>query len=120
MLDPNGLATVGGNEGDLDFGRPALALERDAEPLAQWGQVLTAHAMREAIRRAKAHGVSAVALRNSGHSGTALYFTLLAARDGCVAILSTNARPAMAPWGGRKKTVGTNPLLVRGEAREAE
>ena len=73
------------------------------------GQVLTAHAMRDAIRRAKAHGIAAVALRNSNHFGTALYFTLMAARAGCVAFLSTNASPAMAPWGGRQKTVGTNP-----------
>jgi LDH2 family malate/lactate/ureidoglycolate dehydrogenase len=71
--------------------------------------VLTAHAMRDAIRRAKAHGLAAVALRNSNHFGTALYFTLMAARAGCVAFLSTNASPAMAPWGGRQKTVGTNP-----------
>jgi len=73
------------------------------------GQVLTAHAMRDAIRRAKTHGIAAVALRNSNHFGTALYFTLMAARAGCVAFLSTNASPAMAPWGGRQKTVGTNP-----------
>jgi LDH2 family malate/lactate/ureidoglycolate dehydrogenase len=33
----------------------------------------------------------------------------MAARQGCVAFLSTNASPAMAPWGGRKKAVGTNP-----------
>src|SRR4029450_1915228 len=104
------------------------------------GQVLTLHAMRDAVRRAKAHGIGAVALRNSNHFGTALYYTLAAARDGCVAFLSPNAgpaalrnpnhfgpalysppaaaregcvaflspnaSPAMAPWGGRKKTVG--------------
>ncbi len=73
------------------------------------GQVLTALAMRDAIRRAKAHGVGVVALRNSNHFGTAMYFTLMAAAEGCVAFLSTNASPAMAPWGGREKTVGTNP-----------
>jgi LDH2 family malate/lactate/ureidoglycolate dehydrogenase len=73
------------------------------------GQVLTAFAMKDAIRRAKAHGIAAVALRNSNHFGTALYYTLQAARADCVAFLSTNASPAMAPWGGRKKTVGTNP-----------
>lgn len=33
------------------------------------GQVLTAFAAREAIRRAKAHGIAAVALRNSNHFG---------------------------------------------------
>ena len=60
-------------------------------------------------RRAKAHGIGAVALRNSNHFGTALYYTLMAARADCVAFLTTNASPAMAPWGGRKKIVGTNP-----------
>ena len=73
------------------------------------GQVLTARAADEAIARARRHGIGAVALRNSGHFGTAMYFTLMAARAGCVAFLSTNASPAMAPWGGRRKTVGTNP-----------
>ena len=73
------------------------------------GQVLTTRAMEDAIRRAKAHGIGAVALRRSNHFGTAMYFTLMAARAGCVGFLSTNASPAMAPWGGRRKTVGTNP-----------
>ncbi len=73
------------------------------------GQVLTANATQEAIARARRHGIGAVALRNSNHFGTAMYFTLMAARAGCVAFLSTNASPAMAPWGGRRKTVGTNP-----------
>ncbi len=73
------------------------------------GQVLTAHAMQDAIRRARTHGIGAVALRNSNHFGTAMYFTLMAARAGCIGFLATNASPAMAPWGGRKKSVGTNP-----------
>ena len=73
------------------------------------GQVMAERAAREAISRAKRHGIGAVAVRNSNHFGTALYFTLMGAREGCVAFLSTNASPAMAPWGGRKKTVGNNP-----------
>ena len=88
----------------VDAGAVAVMDGRDA-----MGQVLTARAMEEAIRRAKAHGIGAVALRNSNHFGTAMYFTLMAARAGCVGFLSTNASPAMAPWGGRKKAVGTNP-----------
>ena len=38
-----------------------------------------------------------------------MYFTRILARAGCVGFLSTNASPAMAPWGGRKKMVGNNP-----------
>ena len=73
------------------------------------GQVLTARAMEEAIARAKKFGISAVALRNSNHFGTAFYFTLMAARRNCIAFLTSNGSPAMAPWGGRKKMVGNNP-----------
>ncbi|MFI4964498.1 MAG: Ldh family oxidoreductase [Caulobacterales bacterium] len=73
------------------------------------GQVVAAHAARDVIRRAKAHGVGAVAVRNSNHFGTAMYFTLMAPPAGCIMFLSTNASPAMAPWGGREKLVGTNP-----------
>ena len=31
---------------------------------------------------------------------------------GCVGILTTNGSPAMAPWGGREKTVGANPWSI--------
>ena len=73
------------------------------------GQILANRAMQEAIKRAKQHGIGVVGVRNSNHFGTAMYYTLQAARSDCVGFLSTNASPAMAPWGGRRKVVGTNP-----------
>ena len=73
------------------------------------GQVLTARAAQDAIRRAKAHGLGAVAVRRSNHFGTAMFYTLMAPPAGCIMFLSTNASPAMAPWGGRAKRVGNNP-----------
>jgi LDH2 family malate/lactate/ureidoglycolate dehydrogenase len=76
------------------------------------GQVLTEHARRLAVERARSHGVGVVGVRNSNHFGTAMYWTRRAARDGCVAILTTNASPAMAPWGGREKVLGTNPWSI--------
>jgi LDH2 family malate/lactate/ureidoglycolate dehydrogenase len=82
------------------------------------GQVLAAFAAREAAGRARTHGVGVVAVRNSNHFGTAAYFTRMAARDGCVAILATNASPAMAPWGGRRRAVGTNPWSIAAPAGE--
>jgi LDH2 family malate/lactate/ureidoglycolate dehydrogenase len=92
---------------------PALAVDAGAIAVLDgkdgMGQVLTARAMEEAIARCRVHGVGVVGLRNSNHFGTAMYFTLMAARAGCIGFLATNASPAMAPWGGRKKTVGTNP-----------
>ncbi|MFJ9736533.1 Ldh family oxidoreductase [Streptomyces sp. NPDC101166] len=76
------------------------------------GQVLTDRAVTWGVERARRHGISAVGVRNSGHFGTAAYFTRKAAERGCVALLATNASPAMAPWGGREKRIGTNPWSI--------
>ena len=32
--------------------------------------------------------------------------------EGCAMFLTSNGGPAMAPWGGRKKIIGTNPWSV--------
>jgi LDH2 family malate/lactate/ureidoglycolate dehydrogenase len=80
------------------------------------GQVLANRAMNEAIERAKQHGIGAVGVRNSNHFGTAMYYTRRAAQAGCVGFLSTNASPAMAPWGGREKKVGNNPWSIAAPA----
>ena len=74
------------------------------------GQVVAQAAMRQAIRAAKLHGIGAVAVRNSGHFGTAMYFTRMAAQEGCIGFISSNASAAMAPWGGREKRIGNNPF----------
>lgn len=76
------------------------------------GHVLTMLATQEAVRRAKQHGIAAVGVRGSNHFGTCMYYTRLGALDGCAMWLTTNGGPAMAPWGGRKKIIGTNPWSV--------
>jgi LDH2 family malate/lactate/ureidoglycolate dehydrogenase len=45
-----------------------------------------------------------------------MYYTRMGAEQGCVMLLATNGGPAMAPWGGRKKIVGTNPWSVAAPA----
>ena len=86
---------------------PALSVIDGQDGL---GQVMAEAAMAQAIRAARAHGIGAVAVRNSGHFGTAMYFTRMAAAAGCIGFLSSNASPAMAPWGGREKRIGNNPF----------
>lgn len=76
------------------------------------GQVIAARAMRAAMQRATVHGVCAISVRNSNHFGTAMYFTRMAPPRGQIALLMTNASPAMAPWGGTLATVGTNPWSI--------
>ncbi|MET0383908.1 MAG: Ldh family oxidoreductase [Burkholderiaceae bacterium] len=80
------------------------------------GQVLTMRATRLGIERARRHGISGVGVRHSNHFGTAAYFTRESAQAGCVALLATNASPAMAPWGGREKAIGTNPWSIAAPA----
>jgi LDH2 family malate/lactate/ureidoglycolate dehydrogenase len=80
------------------------------------GQVLAHRAARESIERAKRHGVAAVAVRNSNHFGTAMYFSLMGPAQGCIMLAATNASPAMAPWRGREKRVGTNPWSIAAPA----
>ena len=73
------------------------------------GLVVAPFAMQVAIQKAAQYGSGWVSVRNSNHFGTAMYFTRMAALEGCVGFLATNASPAMAPWGGREIAVGTNP-----------
>ncbi len=80
------------------------------------GQVAAGRAVDLGIERARRHGIAGIAVRNSGHFGTAAYFTRAVAEAGCFAILMTNASPAMAPWGGRRKSVGTNPWSIAAPA----
>ncbi len=96
ILDAGGIAVLDGEDGI--------------------GQVVTERAMQSAVARARQHGIGAVSVRNSGHFGTAMYFTRMAAAAGCIGFLSTNASPAMAPWGGREKRVGNNPWSIAAPA----
>jgi len=76
------------------------------------GQVIARRAVDEAVSRARKHGVGVVSVRNSNHFGTCMYYTRIAAQQGCVMILMSNAGPNMAPWGGLKKKIGTNPWSI--------
>jgi LDH2 family malate/lactate/ureidoglycolate dehydrogenase len=76
------------------------------------GHVVARNAMFSAIERARKHGIGAVAVRNSNHFGTVMYFTRMAAQNGCIAFMTSNGGPAMAPWGGVDKIVGTNPWSI--------
>lgn len=80
------------------------------------GQVIARDAMLDAVARAKRHGVGVVSVRNSNHHGALGYFTRIAAEAGCIGMLAANGGPAMAPWGGRRMAVGTNPWSIAAPA----
>jgi LDH2 family malate/lactate/ureidoglycolate dehydrogenase len=74
------------------------------------GMVVGKNAMRIAIEKARAHGIGAVAVRNSSHYGIAGYYTRMAAREGMVGLSFTNAHPSIAPTFGTEPMLGTNPI----------
>src|SRR3970282_1910476 len=59
--------------------KPEFAVDAGAVALIDGGDgvghVLTVLATREAVRRAKAHGIGAVGVRNSNHFGTCINYT---------------------------------------------
>jgi len=95
-------------------GRPEIVVDAGAIAVMDAkegiGQVTSVVAIEEAVQRAKLHGMGAVSVRNSNHFGTCMYYTLRAARAGCIGFATTNGGPAMPPTGGLSKLVGTNPF----------
>ncbi len=83
-----------------------------------FGAVTGVYAVDDAVRRAQAHGVGAVAVRNGTHFGSAGHYTLRAARAGLVGIAAANTPAAMAPWGASEALIGNNPLSVAGPGGE--
>jgi LDH2 family malate/lactate/ureidoglycolate dehydrogenase len=74
------------------------------------GHVVSVHAMKLAIEKARTFGMGMVAVRNSTHYGIAGYYATLATDAGMIGVTGTNARPSIAPTGGVENMLGTNPL----------
>lgn len=77
-----------------------------------FGQVASYVAMTKAIEKAKEYGISIVGVRNSNNFGTAAYYGEMATKEGMFALVMTNSSPAMAPTGGKKAILGTNPICM--------
>ena len=59
---------------------------------------------------ARSHGVAAASIQRSHHCGAAGHPVERLAEAGLVAILFVNTPAAIAPWGGSKAVLGTNPV----------
>ena len=64
------------------------------------------------IPLAKEHGIAALAIRNSYNCGVLGYHTYRLAQAGLLGLGFTNAPASIAPSGGAKPVVGTNPFSV--------
>ena len=76
------------------------------------GPVVGAYAMDAAIALARDHGTGFVGVRNSNHFGPAAYYVERAVEQGCIGLTISNAPPNMAPFGGKTRFLGTNPLAI--------
>jgi (2R)-3-sulfolactate dehydrogenase (NADP+) len=61
------------------------------------------------IDTARSQGIASLAIRNSYNCGILAYHTERIAEAGLVGLGFTNAPASIAPWGGRKPVLGTNP-----------
>jgi (2R)-3-sulfolactate dehydrogenase (NADP+) len=62
------------------------------------------------IPAAQRNGIAGLAVHNSYNAATLGYHTGVLAKQGLVAFGFTNSTPAIAPAGGRKPVIGTNPI----------
>ena len=58
------------------------------------------------------HGTGFVGVRNSNHFGPAAYYVEKAVARGCIGLAISNAPPNMAPFGGKQRFLGTNPVAI--------
>jgi LDH2 family malate/lactate/ureidoglycolate dehydrogenase len=71
-----------------------------------------------AMRLARSHGVGVVSVRDSNHFGAASCYTLPMAHAGLVGLALSNSDALVAPHGGARPLLGTNPLSVAAPGAE--
>ena len=74
------------------------------------GMVAAYRATEATIQRAQANGLAIVCLGNTWMTGRSAYYCEMIARAGLVAIHTVAAPPAVAPFGGVRPALGTNPI----------
>jgi LDH2 family malate/lactate/ureidoglycolate dehydrogenase len=75
-----------------------------------WGQVAARCATQTALELAAAFGVSAVTINHCNHIGRVGEYVETMAAAGVAGIVLCNTLAVVAPYGGRERLLGTNPL----------
>ncbi|HVY15087.1 MAG TPA: Ldh family oxidoreductase [Rhodopila sp.] len=74
------------------------------------GMVAAYRATEATIARAQANGLAIVSLGNTWMTGRSAYYCEMIARAGLVGIHTVASPPAVAPFGGARPALGTNPI----------
>jgi LDH2 family malate/lactate/ureidoglycolate dehydrogenase len=97
---------------------PKVRVVKDAGALAildgdnGMGHVVAKRAMEDCIERAAQHNVGAVIMSGSNHFGAAALYSRLALERGMVGLCTTNSVKIIAPFGGKEKKIGNNPVSI--------
>lgn len=75
-----------------------------------WGQPAARLATRTAVELAADHGVGVVSIVSCNHIGRVGEYVETIAQAGMIGMAMCNAGPAVAPYGGYQRVMGTNPL----------
>ncbi len=76
------------------------------------GQVTAQHCCTHALRLASLHGLAMVTARETNHFGGCFWWARQLAREGCLGLVFCNASSLVAPWQGKEKRFGTNPICM--------
>jgi L-2-hydroxycarboxylate dehydrogenase (NAD+) len=76
------------------------------------GMLALFHAAQATISKAAAHGIALVSVTDAWMSGRSAYYVEMIARAGLVAIHTAASSPLVAPPGGRRPVLGTNPIAI--------
>ena len=74
------------------------------------GQVVAKYAMNVCIEKARKSVVGLVTAKNSQHAGRLNTYAEMAMAQNMIGIASVNSASYVAPFGGKTKQLGTNPL----------
>jgi LDH2 family malate/lactate/ureidoglycolate dehydrogenase len=74
------------------------------------GMLVMYHAARAAIEKAKARGISVVGVTNSWMSGRSAYYMEMIANADLVGMHTAASGRSVAPFGGTRPALGTNPI----------
>src|SRR5690348_11680742 len=74
------------------------------------GMLAMYHAANATIAKAAAHGIAIVGVTDSWMSGRSAYFVEMIAKADLVAIHTASSGSSVAPYGGIRPVLGTNPI----------
>jgi len=74
------------------------------------GMIAAYRASEATIHRAQVHGLAVVCLANTWMTGRSAYYCEMIARAGLVVLHTVASPPAVAPFGGTRPALGTNPI----------